>query len=151
MTWVMPKSFESGPVGVHRNNSLSTLSGTTQPPSSEPVELSCVAGFQPPCSSFLAVGLGKLLNLCACSPAVKLGFGLFLSLHFFCDVKCSSVITVTATNRFGNKQLTPDKQPTELLEPKCKDELETSPLAGSIRQAKGISQGVLQKEMRSIR
>lgn len=36
----MPKSFESGPVGTHRNNSLSTHSGTTQPPSSEPVELS---------------------------------------------------------------------------------------------------------------
>lgn len=83
----------------------------------------------PSCMTF-----GKLLNFRACCLAVKLGFRLLLLFHFLCNVKCKYVITTstTATNRFGNKQLTLDKHPTSLMKRKYKGILETSPLAGSI-------------------
>lgn len=66
----------------------------------------------------------------------------------FSYVRYNNVIRITsttATNRFGNQQLPLDKHLTELSG--SKGMYQSSLLAGGTKRAKGISQGVLQREM----
>lgn len=66
----------------------------------------------------------------------------------FSYVKCNNVIRITSTtasNRFGNQQLPLDKHPPGLSG--SKGMYQSGLLAGGTKRAKGISQGVLQREM----